>query len=113
VSTADVESEVKEPVITNAEVRGKKLFLFGNYGNSSGANQSNTIEPNAVEPQAKCPTILIDGQEQKTKRDPDNPTTVLIAKKGGKKIARGQTVTLKVRLCDGTETAGFAFTRPQ
>jgi hypothetical protein len=56
--------------------------------------------------------ILIDGEEQKTKRDPDNPTTVLIAKKGGKKIARGQTVTLKVRLCSGVETPDFVFTRP-
>lgn len=57
--------------------------------------------------------ILIDGQEQNTKRDPDNPYTVLMARKGGKKVAPGQTATLKVRLCDGTETEGFLFTRPQ
>ena len=108
LGSSEVESEVIEPVITGAVVQKKKLFVFGNYPSPIDVN------PLSVNgPQAKCPTILIDGQEQKTKRDPDNPTTVLIAKKGGKKIAPGQTVTLKVRLCDGTETAGFTFTRPQ
>jgi uncharacterized delta-60 repeat protein/uncharacterized repeat protein (TIGR01451 family) len=113
VSSAKVESEVTEPAITGAVIQGKKLFLFGSYGNSSGTNQSSPIEPNAIEPQAECPTILIDGEEQKTKLDPDNPSTVLIAKKGGKKIKPGQTVTLKARLCSGAETAPFVFTRPQ
>ncbi|HYV03014.1 MAG TPA: hypothetical protein VFB82_00410, partial [Blastocatellia bacterium] len=113
LADAEVESEVKEPVITGAVVKGKKLLVFGSYGSSSGTNQSTAIVPTAIEPDAECPTILIDGQEQKTKRDGNNPSTVLIAKKGGKEIARGQTVTLKVRLCDGTETADFIFTRPE
>ncbi|MEW6212544.1 MAG: hypothetical protein AB1631_29735 [Acidobacteriota bacterium] len=108
LARANVESEVTEPSITGAVIQGKKLLLFGSYGNSSDANLSG-----AIEPQAKCPVILIDGEEQKTKRDPDNPTTVLIAKKGGKKIARGQTVRLRVRLCNGIETADFIYTRPQ
>jgi len=111
---AEARLEVKEPEITGAEIRGKKLFLFGSYGSSlGGANLSGSTETSTIEPQASCPVILIDGEEQKTKRDPDNPTTVLIAKKGGKKIKSGQTVILKVRLCDGTETAGFMFTRVQ
>ncbi|MCI0485605.1 MAG: hypothetical protein L0229_03290 [Blastocatellia bacterium] len=110
LGSSEVESEVTEPSIGGAVIQGKKLFLFGSYPSPSNVNP-NPLSVNGLE--AKCPTILIDGQEQKTKRDPDNPTTVLIAKKGGKKIAPGQTVTLKVRLCDGTETAGFTFTRPQ
>jgi uncharacterized repeat protein (TIGR01451 family) len=113
LGSSEVESEVKEPGIGGAVIQGKKLSVFGSFGNSSGSNLSGAIETSAIEPQASCPVILIDGQEQKTIRDPDNPSTVLTAKKGGKKIARGQTVTLKVRLCDGTETAGFIFTRPQ
>ena len=113
LAKATVESEVKAPEITGGAIVKKKLFVLGLFGASSGANQSSAIEPHAIEPQAQCPTILIDGQDEKTKRDSENPTTVLIAKKGGKRIARGQTVTLKVRLCDGTETAGFIFTRPQ
>jgi hypothetical protein len=68
---------------------------------------------NAIEPQAACPVVLFDGVEQPTKRDPENPSTVLVVKKGFKRIAPGQTVMIKVRLCDGTETASFPYTRPQ
>jgi uncharacterized protein DUF11 len=93
---AEVLSEVKEPEITGAEVRGKKLVVRGLYGSFSD----------------DCPVILIGGQEEKTIRDPENPST-LTAKKGAKKIAPGETVSIKVRLCNGTETAGFPFTRPQ
>lgn len=97
LAKAQVSSEVKEPEINSAEVKGKKLVVIGFFGASSDTT---------------CPVILIDGQEQKTTPDPENPST-LIAKKGGKKIAPGQTVTIKVRLCDGTETPGLVFTRPQ
>ncbi|MFL6275280.1 MAG: hypothetical protein ACJ74G_08705 [Blastocatellia bacterium] len=38
-------------------------------------------------------TILINGQEQGTKNDGGDPKGALISKKGGKKIAVGQTVT--------------------
>jgi hypothetical protein len=34
--------------------------------------------------------ILLDGEKQKTANDEENPTTVLIGKKAGKKIASGQ-----------------------
>jgi uncharacterized delta-60 repeat protein/uncharacterized repeat protein (TIGR01451 family) len=105
---AEVSSEVKKSEITGAQIVKKDLFLSGVFPSPSDTDLFAVIDP-----QAQCPVILIDGQEQKTKRDPDNASTVLIAKKGGKKIARGQTVTLKVRLCNGTETAGFTFPRPQ
>lgn len=113
LGSSEVESEVKEPGIGGAVIQGKKLLVFGSFGNSSVANPSGSIETSDIEPQASCPEILIEGEEQKTKRDPDNPTTTLIAKKGGKKIARGQTVRIRVRLCSGIETADFIYTRPQ
>jgi acetyl esterase/lipase len=79
--------------ITAASVSGKKLFVYGeNFG--SGA------------------VILLDGNKQKTANDDQNPTTVLIGKKAGKKISQGQTVGLQVRNPDGTLSAPFSFTRP-
>jgi len=96
VAEAEVVSEVKEPEITGAEVRGKKLVVTGLYGSFSD----------------NCPVLLIDGQEQKTIRDPENPS-ILTAKKGGKQIAPGQTVTIKAGLCNGAQTPGFTYTRPQ
>ena len=47
----------------------------------------------------------------KTSSDEQNPTTALVAKKSGKKIASGQTVTLKVRNSDGTLSNQFSFTK--
>lgn len=38
------------------------------------------------------------GDKQKTRNDDDNQTTLLIAKKAGKFIAPGETVTLQVPL---------------
>jgi photosystem II stability/assembly factor-like uncharacterized protein len=78
--------------ITGATVSGKKLTVTGeNF--DTGA------------------TILVNGQEQATKNDGDNPKGLLIAKKGGKKIAAGQPVTLRVRNSDGSLTPDFSFTR--
>jgi hypothetical protein len=37
---------------------------------------------------------------------------MLIAKKSGKKIAPGETVTLQVRNSDGALSAPFSFSRP-
>ena len=79
--------------ITNAMVSGKKLIVTGN-GFDQGAK------------------ILLNGQQQKTINDNQNPTTTLIAKKAGKKIARGQTVNLQVRKSNGTLSNEFSFTRP-
>ena len=56
--------------------------------------------------------ILLNDEKQKTANDDQNPTTLLKAKKAGKKIKRGDTVTLKVRNSDGTESAEFSFRRP-
>ena len=79
--------------ITAASVAGKKLFVFGE-----------SFESGAV--------ILLDGEKQKTANDEENPTTVLIGKKAGKKIASGQTVRLQVSNRDGGLSEAFSFTRP-
>jgi len=90
---ARYETGVPGPRILGATVRGKKLLVFGE-----------NIEDGAV--------ILMDDAQQKTSNDEDNPTTILIGKKAGKKIAPGQTVKLQVRNSDGALSAAFPFKRP-
>jgi hypothetical protein len=82
------------PQIFGASVSGKKLIVTGaDFG--FGAK------------------LFIDGAKQKkTSNDELNPTTVLIGKKAGKLISRGQTVTLQVENPDGSMSAGFSYTRP-
>ena len=79
--------------ITSASVAGKKLLVFGeNFTTGS--------------------VILLDGLKQKTANDEQNPTTVLIGKKTGKKIASGDTVLVQVKNPDDSVSAPFSFTRP-
>jgi Beta-propeller repeat len=82
------------PKITNASVKGKKLIIIGeNFGDGA--------------------EILLDDEPQKkTHNDHKTPTTRLIAKRAGKRIAVGATVTLQVRNPDGTVSNVFNFTRP-
>jgi hypothetical protein len=112
VSSDRVETEVSELKITDVSRSGKNLNVKtnGSPADSSGTNQSNAILENDIEPQAACPVVLFDGVEQKTKFDPDNPST-LIVKKGFKKLAPGQTVRIRVRLCSGIETDDFIYSR--
>lgn len=79
--------------ITAASVAGKKLFVYGENFDTGTA-------------------ILMDGVKQKTVNDDQNPTTVLIGKKAGKKIAGGQTVILQVRNSYGRLSEPLSFTRP-
>lgn len=79
--------------LRSASVVGKKLFVFG-QGIQSGAK------------------ILLNGAQQKTLNDETSPTTNLIGKKAGKKIAPGQTVTLQLMNPDSTLSPEFRFTRP-
>ncbi len=74
--------------ITSASVSGKKLFL-------SGEN----FLVGAV--------ILLNGEEEKTRNDDQNPSTMLIGKKAGKKIKAGDRV--QVRNPDGTLSEEFVF----
>ena len=77
----------------DVKVEGKKLIVSGSGFDS----------------RAK---ILINGDEQKTVNDDQNPTGRLIAKKAGKKIKRGESVMLQVRNSDGALSNEFSFSRP-
>ena len=78
--------------VVNVAIKGKKLVVSGE-GFDRGA------------------VILINNVEQETQNDETNPATVLIARKAGKRIAPGQTVTVRVRDADGKLSDGFSFTR--
>lgn len=82
------------PQITGANVMDKQLIVTGvNFSTSA--------------------ILFLDGERQtKTHNDVSNPTTVLIAKRSGKKINPSQTVRLQVRNSDNTLSQEFLFTRP-
>lgn len=82
------------PVVTGARASGvKKLFVFGeNF--AFGA------------------VVEVNGNEQATLNDDDDPSHFLRCKKGAKKIAPGSTATIVVRNPDGTVSAVFIFERP-
>ena len=75
--------------IIAASVAGKRLFVFGE-----------NFDPGAV--------ILLNGKEQKTKNDNQDPKATLISKKAGKKIRPGD--KLRVRNPNGTLSEEFTFT---
>jgi len=79
---------VAPPTITMASVANKKLIVVGEK-----------FETGAV--------ILINGEEQKTRSDGQNPQTTPIGKKAGKKIKPGD--KLQVRNPDGNISEEFIF----
>jgi hypothetical protein len=87
-------SSLRAPIIAGAWVSGKKLFVAG-FNFDSGAK------------------IYLNDEKQKTANDAENGTTLLIAKKAGKNIGRGQIVTLSVRNADGSVSEPFSFRRPE
>ena len=56
--------------------------------------------------------ILVNDRKQKTRNDVISPTTVLIGRKTGKKLPRGEIVTIQVRNSDGTVSEQLSFTVP-
>ena len=80
---------VTPPKITMASVAHKKLTVVGE-----------NFDPDAV--------ILINGEEQKTRNDDQNPRTTLIGKKAGKKVKPGD--RLQVRNPDDIISEEFIFT---
>jgi hypothetical protein len=78
------------PKIMNARLKGKKLFVTGE-----------NFTPGAA--------IFVNGEKQKTKNDSDNPTTMLIAKKAGKKIPDDSVVSLQVQNGAGSSSDAFGF----
>jgi photosystem II stability/assembly factor-like uncharacterized protein len=80
------------PVITSASIAGRNLVVDGAHFDSGAV-------------------IVMDGVDQKTLNDDLSPTTALIGKKVGKRIASGQTVHLQVRNSSGSTSDIFAFMR--
>jgi hypothetical protein len=81
------------PQILSASLTGKRFVLTGR-----------DFSGEAV--------ILLNGSPQHTANDSQNPTGMLIAKRAGKKIPSGETVSLQVRNVDGTLSNEIGFTRP-
>lgn len=87
------DGSVSLPAISSASTSAKKLFVFGqNF--AIGA------------------IVELNGNDQATLNDDNDPSHFLRCKKGAKKIAPGSTVTLTVRNPDGTRSAPFTFNRP-
>jgi hypothetical protein len=80
------------PTISSAEVRGSKLFVYGD-----------NFQMGAV--------VLLNDIEQRT-INLDDFAHQLRCKKAGNRIAPGEKVTLKVRNPDGAVSAPFFYTRP-
>lgn len=80
------------PNVFTAFIRGKNLVVIGE-GFDSGT------------------VILLNGEAQKTRNDSQSPTTQLVGKKVGKKIASGQTVSVRVRRADLSLSNQITFTR--
>ncbi|HWP44735.1 MAG TPA: protease inhibitor I42 family protein [Blastocatellia bacterium] len=78
------------PRIVKARIQGKKLIIEGEDFNI-GAK------------------IFLNGKKLKTKNDPAQPSTILIAKKGGKKIRPGTLVALEVKNPGGLRSESFPF----
>jgi hypothetical protein len=78
------------PKISKARLEGKKLILEGENFNIGAV-------------------ILINGKKQKTKNDSAEPSNVLIAKKGGKKIPAGSLVVLQVKNPGNPASDDFGF----
>lgn len=83
------------PRITNVAVEGKRLLVHGE-----------NFETGA--------TLFMDeARVKKTFNDEVTPTTLLVARKAGKSIVRGQTIVLQVRNPSGSVTDNFTYTRPE
>ena len=88
----DPEPPIPAPKIIGASVMGKKLIVGGE-----------NFDDGAV--------IVLNGEEQKTANDGQNPKTTLIGKKAGKKVKAGDHI--QVRNPDGTLSEVFIFTGSQ
>ena len=94
VHTQSATVVVSGPLIAGAEMIGNHLNVFGE----------------SFDDGAK---VLLDGvKHKKTSNDERTPATLLIARKAGKKIAPGQTVTVQVRNADGALSNALTYSRP-
>lgn len=88
---AFIDSTTK-PRIISATVDGKRLLIKGfNFDNGA--------------------VILVNDEEQVTKKDGENPGLSLIGKKAGKKLPLNVPVILRIRNPDGVTSDDFTFTK--
>jgi hypothetical protein len=82
------------PRIFSASISGKRVIVQGkNFDLGAG--------------------LLMNGDKQrKIRNDAEHPTTILVARKLGKKLAPGETVSLQVRNLNGALSESFEFRRP-
>jgi hypothetical protein len=78
----------QEPRVTSAQLKGKKLIVFGE-------NFSDDAQ------------IVLDGETVNTRNDSDNPSSVLIAKKAAKRIAADKIVGIAVMNATGVMSPVF------
>lgn len=78
--------------ITDVRIKGKKLLVSGE-GFEQGA------------------VIVVDATDFETRNDPATPSVLLISPRGGKQIASGKSVVIRVRNADGRLSDGSSFTR--
>ena len=90
--SASTLQEEPSPRIFNARMDGKKLIITGENFRAGDV-------------------IVVNGKAQKTKNDSENPTTMLIAKKAGKKMAKGELSTIIVEGLGGAPSDEFSFFR--
>jgi hypothetical protein len=90
------------PRILSANVSGKKLIVMGeSFGDGATLYMCDS-----------CESPASDGNKvKKVSNDSEHVDTLLVAKKAGKEIGRGQTVKLQVKNPDGTLSDPFSFTR--
>ncbi|MBI3652845.1 MAG: SBBP repeat-containing protein [Acidobacteria bacterium] len=81
------------PRITSAVVQGKKLLVTGDNFDEGAS-------------------ILLNGSPYIAQHNSVSPTTLLVNKTAGKKIAPNQAVTLQVQNSDGALSNEFVFARP-
>ena len=84
---------VAAPKVVDAVLNGKNLIVYGENFSDGAA-------------------IVLNSDSQKTNNDAGSPTSKLIGKKSGKRIAPGQTVAIQVSNSDGVLSEPFRFTRP-
>lgn len=82
------------PVVTDAQVKAKKLFVFGeNFQMGS--------------------VVEVNGEEVGTLNDDNDPLHFLRCKKGAKQIPPGTTGVIVVRNPNGSRSQGFSVSRPE
>ncbi len=93
IAKIDPNATVNRPVLLQAVISGKKLFLFGqNF--SDGA------------------VLRLNDEPQKTANGDPDPSQALVAKKAAKLIAPGQTVQLQIENANGKRSNLLFLTKP-